>query len=128
VDATLRSPPADDDGVGVGCFATEHAGYMANVWPDGYYVIAFDPPETEEFTSLQEGTSEAIEGRGGTNRIALECVRGPPTVVTLTVNGTRVSEARHPDGVMTFGAVALLVTSGGDAATGHFDNLAISGS
>ena len=46
--ATLESSASDDGAIGVGCFATELTGYLASVWPDGYFAIGVDPSSSEE--------------------------------------------------------------------------------
>jgi hypothetical protein len=126
-DATLRSPPSDADGVGIGCFASEAEGYVASIYPDGSYDIGVDPADSEQIFLLTEGTSpDAIEPAGATNRIGIECNSGLPAVVTLTVNGTKVAEARHDEGLRDFHIVGLVVFAGPDAATAHFDNFEIS--
>jgi Domain of unknown function (DUF4328) len=127
-DATLRSPPADDDAVGIGCFVGKPSGYLGLVWPDGYYAIAIDPKDSEVLSPLREGPSTGVVNPvGSVNRIDLECEAGPPAIVTLTVNGRRLAQARHEDGLGRFHIAGLLVLAGADLATGHFDNLEVSG-
>jgi hypothetical protein len=127
VDATLRSPASDEDGVGIGCYMSEAAGYVVSIWPDGFYEIGLDPVDTETISTLANGTSrDAIEPAGSVNRIGIECDSGLPATVTLTVNGRPVAEAQHDEALRGFHIVALVVVPGPDGATAHFDNLALS--
>lgn len=126
-DVTLRSQPSDEDGVGIACYASEAEGYVVAVYPDGSYEIGVDPSDSEEIAVLEEGTSrDAIEPAGSVNRIGIECDSGLPTVVTLTVNGRQVAEARHDAGLRDFHIVGLVVFAGPDVATAHFDNFELS--
>ena len=102
-------------------------GYLASVWPDGYFAIGVDPSSSEEIALLADGAApEAIQGAGHANTIALECERGPPALLRLTVNGRRVGEARHNEGLGTFQLASLIVTAGPEATTGRFDDFVAS--
>lgn len=125
-DARLRTPASDDDGLGIGCFASERAGYLVSVWPDGYYAIGIDPEDTEQIALLADGSApEAAARLVRSSRIGIECDSGPPAILTLTVNGRRIAETRHSEGLGSFQAASLIVSSGPGRATGRFDNLEV---
>ncbi|MGH3062278.1 MAG: hypothetical protein ACRDNA_12805, partial [Gaiellaceae bacterium] len=125
-DARLRAPASDDDAVGIGCFASELAGYLINVWPDGYYAIGIDPADSEQIALLADGSApEAAARPVHWSRIGIACESGPPAILTLTVDGRRIAETRHGEGLGSFQVAALIVSSGPGRATGRFDNLEI---
>jgi hypothetical protein len=125
-DARLGSPISDESAVGLGCFVSDLYGYLATISPDGYYAIQIDPVDTEELEVLVEGTaSNELGTPAGTSRLGLVCDNGPPAIITLTVDGRTVAEARHDEGLGEFGVVALLVSAGADEATGYFDDFAV---
>jgi hypothetical protein len=125
VDAILRGPASDEHALGIGCFASDVAGYLVNLWPDGYHVIGVDPEGSEEVALLADGSArEAAVGFGRATQIGIECESGPPALLTLIVDGRTIAEARHSVGLGTFRLASLIVTSGPAPASGHFDNFA----
>ena len=126
VDARLGTPVSDDSGIGVACLVTELTGYVASIWPDGYYAIQVDPENSDELGLLADGTAPVARAPGAdASRIGILCNRGPPTTVTLTLGGRTVAEARHEDGFGSFQGIALVVTPGRAGTTAYFDNLAV---
>ena len=125
-DAKLASP-ATDAGAGLGCFATEDAGYFAEVWGDGYFAIAYDLPDTDELALVADGDAAgAIGAPGETMRLGLTCDSGPPTTISLTVDGRMVDTATHNEGLGAFQLAAFSVSAGTDESTVYFDNVSVS--
>jgi hypothetical protein len=126
VDARLTTPVSDDSGIGLACLVTDMTGYVANIWPDGYYAIQVDPENSEELGLLADGTVPAARGPGAdASRIGILCDSGPPSTVTLTLGGRTVAEAQHDEGLGSFKGIAVVVTPGPAGATAYFDNLAV---
>jgi hypothetical protein len=125
-DARLRAPATDDDAVGIGCFASDLAGYLVSIWPDGYYAIGIDPVDSEQVALLADGsTPEAAAVPVRWSRIGIECESGPPAILTLTVDGRRIATTRHAEGLGAFELAALIASSGPDSVTVRFDNLEV---
>jgi hypothetical protein len=125
-DAILRGRVSNDHALGIGCFASDRAGYLVNVWRDGYYMIGLEPEGSDEIALLADGSEpEAAVGSGHATQIGIECESGPPALLTLTVDGRTIAETRHGEGLGSFRLGSLIVSSGTTPATGHFDNLVI---
>jgi Domain of unknown function (DUF4328) len=125
-DVRLARPAQDEAAVGLGCFVTDLYGYFATISPDGYWLLGIDPEDTEQLALLDEGYAVgAVGSLTAPTRMALRCESGPPAIVTLSVDGGIVAEARHDAGLGTFSVAALLAASGSGSATAHFDDFVL---
>lgn len=99
---------------GVGCWADANRGYVLSVSVDGSYAIFRDPPATDRFVLLAEGTGAARELRSG--RLGADCVaRDGTTTLVLSVDAREILVARDENGFDSFEAIGFLVDASGRA-------------
>jgi hypothetical protein len=114
---------------GVGCWASPEQGYVFAVSPGGGWVILrWNDAATPSHTVLAESDGEAIHGfsEEGPNRIRGECIAGVgrPTLLTVSVNGSRLGGAEDRSGLGTFPGFGFSVFSTDPGADIRFDDFA----
>ena len=118
VDAKAPAAPA---GFGVTCWLSGSDAYALGVDPDGSYTIVkiVDEADAEELAHV-----DAALDLGRTHRIRGDCVArgGGSPVLTLSVDGKMVAEARDSRAFGPFRGVGLFAATRGAPATAVFDD------